>query len=87
MSWLQSYTKKRKSSKIFAARYDFQWKWTLLMIEAYILRKTRQLSSGQLVQIMDGPFIALEAVFMREMPGHQRAMLRTLAFRYGLCCR
>jgi hypothetical protein len=32
---------------------------------------------------MDGPFVGLEVVFMREMSGHQRAMapLRTLVLQ------
>ncbi len=52
-------------------------------LQVYILEKPKELSSGQLVQIKDGPFVGLEAVFMREMPGHQRAMvlLRTLALQ------
>jgi transcriptional antiterminator RfaH len=51
--------------------------------QAYILEKPKELSSGQLVQIKDGPFVGLEAVFMREMSGHQRAvvLLRTLALQ------
>lgn len=48
-----------------------------------VLERPKQLSSGQHVQIKDGPFVGLEAVFMREMSGHQRAMvlLRTLALQ------
>jgi transcription antitermination factor NusG len=48
-----------------------------------VLKKPKELSGGQLVQIKDGPFVGLEAVFMREMPGHQRAMvlLRTLTLQ------
>ena len=47
------------------------------------LARSKELSRGQLVQIKDGPFVGLEAVFMREMSGHQRAMvlLRTLALQ------
>ncbi|WHZ28936.1 MAG: hypothetical protein OJF51_003736 [Nitrospira sp.] len=47
------------------------------------LKKPKELSSGQLVQIKEGPFVGLEAVFMREMPGHQRAvvLLRTLTLQ------
>ena len=43
----------------------------------------QQLRSGQLVQIKDGLLVGLEAVFLREMPGNQRAMLllHTLAMR------
>ena len=49
----------------------------------YVLERPKELSSGQRVQIMDGPFVGLEAVFMREMSGHQRAMvlLRTLVLQ------
>ncbi|MGC4098835.1 MAG: transcription termination/antitermination NusG family protein [Nitrospira sp.] len=51
--------------------------------EMCVLEKRKELSSGQLVQINDGPFVGLEAVFMREMSGHQRAMVlvRTLALQ------
>ncbi len=51
--------------------------------EASALGMQKELSRGQLVQIKDGPFVGLEAVFMREMSGHQRAMvfLRTLALQ------
>jgi transcription antitermination factor NusG len=51
--------------------------------EVCVLERLKVLSSGQLVQIKDGPFVGLEAVFMREMSGHQRAMvfLRTLALQ------
>lgn len=51
--------------------------------EAYVLERPKELSSGQLVRVNDGPFAGLEAVFMREMSGHQRAMvlLRTLALQ------
>ena len=40
-----------------------------------VLEKPRELSKGQLVQIRDGPFVGLEAVFIQEMSGHQRAMV------------
>ena len=40
-----------------------------------VLERPQQLRSGQLVQIKDGPLVGLEAVFMREMPGRQRAMV------------
>lgn len=48
-----------------------------------VLEKPEELSSGQLVQIKDGPLAGLEAVFMREMPGKERAMvlLHTLALK------
>ena len=48
-----------------------------------VLERPKELSSGQRVQIKDGPFVGLEAVFMRAMSGHQRAMvlLRTLALQ------
>lgn len=49
--------------------------------EVCALARPKELTRGQLVQIKDGPFVGLEAVFMGEMSGHQRAMvlLRTLA--------
>lgn len=52
-------------------------------LQVCVLKKPKGLSSGQFVQIKDGPFVGLEAVFMREMPGHQRAMvlLHTLALQ------
>ena len=51
--------------------------------EVYMLDMRKELSIGQLVQINGGPFVGLEAVFMREMSGHQRAMVlvRTLALQ------
>jgi transcription antitermination factor NusG len=51
--------------------------------EASELKRPKELSSGQRVQIKDGPFVGLEAVFMRKMSGHQRAivLLRTLALQ------
>jgi len=52
-------------------------------LQVCVLKDPKELRSGQLVQINDGPFVGLEAVFMREMSGHQRAMvlLRTLALQ------
>ena len=43
----------------------------------YVLDKSKELklSSGQSVQIKDGPLAGLEAVFIRELPGRQRAMV------------
>jgi transcriptional antiterminator RfaH len=51
--------------------------------EVCVLERPKELSSGQLVQVKGGPFVGFEAVFMREMSGHQRAMvlLRTLALQ------
>lgn len=51
--------------------------------QVYMLEKPKELSNGRLVQIKDGPFVGVEAMFMREMSGHQRAvvLLRTLAFQ------
>jgi transcriptional antiterminator RfaH len=40
-----------------------------------MLERSKELRSGQLVQIKDGPLVGLEAVFVREMPGQQRAMV------------
>jgi transcriptional antiterminator RfaH len=49
----------------------------------HILQGLKQLKNGQLVQIKDGPLVGLDAVFVREMPGRQRAMvlLHTLALQ------
>jgi transcriptional antiterminator RfaH len=43
----------------------------------YVLGKSKELklNTGQLVQITDGPLVGLEAVFMHEMPGRQRAIV------------
>lgn len=51
--------------------------------EVCLVERLKELSGGQLVQIKDGPFVGLEAVFMREMSGRQRAMvlLHTLALQ------
>ncbi|OQW35931.1 MAG: hypothetical protein A4E19_15860 [Nitrospira sp. SG-bin1] len=51
--------------------------------EESVLIKPKEFSGGELVQIKDGLLGGLEAVFMREMSGHQRAMvlLRTLALQ------
>jgi len=48
-----------------------------------VLERPKELRSGQLVQIKDGPLVGLEAVFVREMPGQQRAMvlLHTLSLQ------
>jgi transcriptional antiterminator RfaH len=48
-----------------------------------ILERSKELRSGQLVQIKDGPLVGLEAVFMRKIPGKQRAMvlLHTLSLQ------
>lgn len=55
------------------------------MIDSNIFRleKATEFHTGHLVQIKDGPFMGLEAVFIREMPGHQRAMvlLHTLSLQ------
>lgn len=49
----------------------------------YVKVKELKLSSGQPVRIRDGPLGGLEAVFMRELPGRQRALilLHTLALQ------
>jgi transcriptional antiterminator RfaH len=49
----------------------------------HILENQKQLRNGQLVQIKEGPLVGLEAVFIREMPGQQRAivLLRTLTLQ------
>lgn len=46
--------------------------------EVYMLDMRKELSIGQLVQINGGPFVGLEAVFIREMSGHQMAMVLVL---------
>jgi transcriptional antiterminator RfaH len=51
--------------------------------ETCVLEESKNLCNGQRVQIRSGPFAGLEAVFMRKMSGHQRAMvlLRTLTLQ------
>jgi len=51
--------------------------------DVYALDKAKELNSGHPVQIKDGPLAGLEAVFMRELPGRQRAivLLRALALQ------
>lgn len=51
--------------------------------KVHVLQDLKPLNSGQLVQITDGPLVGLDAVFVREMPGRQRAMvlLHTLALQ------
>ena len=55
------------------------------MVHSNIVRleKATEFHAGHLIQIKDGPLMGLEAVFMREMPGHQRAMvlLHTLSLQ------
>jgi len=48
-----------------------------------VLDKPKELRNGQLVQIKDGPLGGLDAVFVLEMPGRQRAMvlLHTLSLQ------
>ena len=43
--------------------------------EGYLVKKSNELSSGQLVRIKEGPLAGLEAIFMQEMSGQQRAMV------------
>jgi transcriptional antiterminator RfaH len=43
--------------------------------EGHLLKKSDEMSSGQLVRIKDGPLAGLEAIFMQEMSGRQRAMV------------
>ena len=40
-----------------------------------VLEGPQKLRTGQLVQIKDGPLVGLEAVFLREMSGRQRAIV------------
>ena len=43
--------------------------------EEHLLKKNEGMSSGQLVRIKDGPLAGLEAIFVQEMSGRQRAMV------------
>ena len=51
--------------------------------QVYVREHVKCLESGQGVRIQDGPLAGLDAVFVREMPGQQRAMvlLRALALQ------
>ncbi len=55
----------------------------------YVALKPQSLMPGQVVQIQDGPLGGLEAVFVREMPDQQRAilLLRGLQFRARVVAR
>jgi len=48
----------------------------------HVMQQPENWRHGQVVQIQDGPLGGLEAVFVQEMPGQQRAilLLRTLGF-------
>ena len=48
----------------------------------HVMQEPESWRHGQVVQIQDGPLGGLEAVFVQEMPGQQRAilLLRTLGF-------
>ena len=51
--------------------------------EGYRTDSAHVMVKGQLVRIHDGPMRGLEAIFEREMPGQQRALLllKTLAYQ------
>ena len=51
--------------------------------DGYVTAHSSKLSPGDLVRIQDGPLSGLEAVFERQMSGHQRGvlLLRTLAYQ------
>lgn len=51
--------------------------------DGYVAGPAQVLTPGQMVRIQDGPLCGIEAVFEREMSGHQRAvlLLRTLAYQ------
>ncbi len=51
--------------------------------DGYVTLNSPKLSPGDLVRIQDGPLSGLEAVFERQMSGHQRGvlLLRTLAYQ------
>jgi len=44
---------------------------------------SHRMSKGQVLRIQEGPMRGIEAVFEREMPGQQRALLllKTLAYQ------
>jgi len=50
--------------------------------DGYIDLPTVKFSPGQIVRIQDGPLKGLEAVFEREIPGYQRAILLLRALSY-----
>jgi transcription antitermination factor NusG len=58
------------------------------MTDSKVYALEKSLNPGQLVEIKGGPLMGLEAVFMREMSGRQRAMvllhIRTLHARVVL---
>jgi transcriptional antiterminator RfaH len=43
--------------------------------QVYAMEHVRNIESGQHVHIQEGPLAGLDAVFVREMPGRQRAMV------------
>ena len=51
--------------------------------DGYVTANSLKLSLGDVVRIQDGPLSGLEAVFERQMSGHDRVvlLLRTLALR------
>lgn len=55
----------------------------------YVALKPESLRHGQVVQIQDGPLGGLQAVFVREMPGQERALLllRALGFQARVVVR
>lgn len=69
------------------ARVDTQLideiKGKMRQTQVYVREHVKRLESGQGVRIQDGPLAGLDAVFVREMPGRQRAMvlLRALALQ------
>jgi transcriptional antiterminator RfaH len=53
------------------------------MSECHVVQPSRRWKEGQVVEIVEGPLGGLTAVFIREMPGEQRALLllQVLGFR------
>ncbi|MGH7229504.1 MAG: transcription termination/antitermination protein NusG [Nitrospiraceae bacterium] len=51
--------------------------------DGYVTVPTSTFRPGQIVRIQEGPLHGLEAIFEREMPGYQRAvlLLRALSFQ------
>lgn len=75
-------TPRKESRANIRGAVRLQWKWSLLIIEACIQGKTRQLSSGQLVQIKDDHSVPLKQSLCEKCLDHpSNVVLRTLAFQ------
>jgi len=53
------------------------------LVEGHFAMPSHRMSKGQVLRIQEGPMRGIEAVFEREMPGQQRALLllKTLAYQ------